>query len=104
SNGYLKFSTEQPKSIEEIAPGSRAFALDPTRIYINLKGKYPHGSVEPGDEYERLREELAAGLREIRYGGKPVIKHVFMKEDVFHGPLMEQAPDLIVLSNYGFDM
>ncbi len=92
------------KSIEEIAPGSKAFAMDPTRIYINLKGKYPQGVVEPGAEYEKLRAELAEGLRAITYQGKPVINKVFMKEEVFSGPLMEQAPDLIVLSNYGFDM
>ncbi|MBI4850972.1 MAG: alkaline phosphatase family protein [Acidobacteria bacterium] len=103
-NGYLKFTSDQPKSVEEIAPGSRAFALDPTRIYINLKGKYPQGTVEPGAEYEKLRAEIADGLRAITYQGKPVIKKVFMKEDVFRGPLMEQSPDLIVLSNYGFDM
>lgn len=103
-NGYLNFTSEQPKSVEEIGPGSRAFALDPTRIYINLKGKYPQGTVEPGAEYEKLRSELAAGLKEISSNGKTAIKKVFMKEDVFQGPLMDQAPDLIVLSNYGFDM
>jgi predicted AlkP superfamily phosphohydrolase/phosphomutase len=104
SNGYLSFTSAQPKTVEEIAPGSRAFALDPTRIYINVKGKYPHGSVERGAQYEQLRAELAAGLRALTHAGKPVIKQVFMKEEVFRGPLMEQAPDLIVLSNYGFDM
>ncbi len=103
-NGYLKFTSESPKSVEEIAPGTRAFAMDPTRIYINLKGKYPQGAVEPGEEYEHLRREIAEGLRAITYQGKPVIKKVFMKEEVFRGPLMQQAPDLIVLSNYGFDM
>lgn len=103
-NGYLNFTSAQPKSVEEIGPGSRAFAMDPTRIYINTKGKYPQGTVEPGAEYQRLREEIAQGLRELSYNGKRVINKVFMKEDVFHGPLMEQAPDLIVLSNYGFDM
>jgi predicted AlkP superfamily phosphohydrolase/phosphomutase len=104
SNGYLNFTSEQPKTIEEIGPGSRAFALDPTRIYLNLKGKYPQGTVEPGEEYERLRREISSGLLELEHNGKRVIKRVFMKEEVFHGPLLNQAPDLIVLSNYGFDM
>lgn len=103
-NGYLSFTSENPRSVEEIAPGSRAFAIDPTRIYINLKGKYPQGTVEPGAEYERLREELTTGLYSITYNGQQVIKRVFRKEEVFHGALMDQAPDLIVLSNYGFDM
>lgn len=104
SQGYLTYKSEQPKSIEEIGEGARAFALDPSRIYINVKGKYPQGTVAPGSEYENLRAELAAGLRELSHNGQPVIKKVFMKEEVFKGPLMEQAPDLIVLSNYGYDM
>ncbi|MEW6732613.1 MAG: alkaline phosphatase family protein [Acidobacteriota bacterium] len=104
SNGYLSFISEQPKSLEEIAPGTRAFAIDPTRIYINLAGKYPHGCVAHGEEYEKLRTELKSGLLELTYQGRPVIKKVFMKEEVFQGPLLDQAPDLIVLSHYGFDM
>lgn len=104
SHGYLSFTSDQPRSVEEIAPGSRAFALDPTRVYINLKGKYPQGVVEPGAEYEQLRREIADGLLALEHNGRKVLQRVFMKEEVFHGPLMEQAPDLIVLSNYGFDI
>lgn len=104
SNGYLSFTSEQPRTVEEMTPNSRAFALDPTRIYLNVKGKYPNGCVEPGAEYERLRNEIADGLRALTHNGKQVIKKVFMKEEVFKGPLLDQAPDIIVLSNYGFDM
>jgi predicted AlkP superfamily phosphohydrolase/phosphomutase len=102
--GYLNFTTTEPRSVEDLGPQTRAFALDPTRIYLNVKGKYPQGSVSPGAEYEQLRAEIAAKLREISYQGRPVIKQVFMKEEVFQGPLLDQAPDLIVLSHYGFDM
>ncbi len=27
-------------------------------VYVNLKGRDPHGIVEPGEEYERLRDEI----------------------------------------------
>ncbi|MCS6884256.1 MAG: alkaline phosphatase family protein [Acidobacteriota bacterium] len=103
SNGYLSFTSDTPKSIEEIGSNSRAFALDPTRIYINLKGKYPQGTVSTG-EYERLRSEIADGLLSLEHNGQRILQRVFMKEEIFRGPLLEQAPDLVVLSNYGYDM
>jgi predicted AlkP superfamily phosphohydrolase/phosphomutase len=31
-------------------------------IYLNVKGRDPHGIVEPGEEYEKLREEIIALL------------------------------------------
>jgi len=34
-HGYLKFQNDQPKTIMDIGPGSSAFAMDPSRIYIN---------------------------------------------------------------------
>ena len=49
--GYLSFANPSPKGLEDIAPGTTAFALDPNRIYLNLKGKFPAGLGG------RLREE-----------------------------------------------
>jgi len=104
SEGYLKFRGPNPKSFEEIAEGSRVFNLDPARIYINQKGKYPKGCVSSGDDYLSLREELRSHLLSFRLDGKPVIQNVFFKEDVYKGPCFEQAPDLILLPHRGFDL
>ncbi len=43
-NGFLKFQNNQPKTIMEIGPASKAFALDPSRIYINLNQQISLGS------------------------------------------------------------
>ena len=102
--GYLKLAKFPPQSWADIAEGTRAFALDPSRIYINLKGKYPRGSVEPGAGYEALRDEIAEGLLSIEVDGKRVVKSVRKKEDLYSGPELDFAPDLVVLSNYGFDL
>jgi predicted AlkP superfamily phosphohydrolase/phosphomutase len=102
--GYLKFQNATPQRIMDIGPGSAAFVLDPSRIHINLKGKYPLGTVENRD-YERIREEIADGLRGLTFkDGHPVTKRVFLKEEIYSGPFFDQAPDLIMLSNHGYDL
>ncbi len=67
------------------------------QIYINLKGREPQGSVSPGIEYEELVDELRQKLIEMvdPDNGLPVIERVFRGEDVYEGPYIKQAPDLI---------
>jgi predicted AlkP superfamily phosphohydrolase/phosphomutase len=101
-NGYLRFK-ENAKSIEDIADGSRAFALDPGRIYVNLKGKYPAGVVDAADR-RTLLEEIKGGLSEITDEGNPVVKRIYERDEIFSGPCIESAPDLCVQSVYGYDL
>jgi predicted AlkP superfamily phosphohydrolase/phosphomutase len=101
-NGYLKLK-ENARSIEEIADGSRAFAMDPGRVYINLKGKYPAGTVDIRDA-QKLIEEIAQGISEISAEGKPIIKRVFRRDELFSGPRLELAPDLCVQPVYRYDL
>lgn len=103
ANGYQELSSSPAKSWDDVGGSTRAFALDPSRIYINTKGRYPRGTVEPGG-YDGLREELAAGLMGIEYEGRKVMKAVYRKEEIYDGPCMESAPDLVLLSNHGFDL
>jgi predicted AlkP superfamily phosphohydrolase/phosphomutase len=101
-NGYLRLK-ENARTIEEIDDGSRAFALDPGRIYINVKGKYPNGAVEPASASE-LIQEIKRGLCEISAEGKPIVKQVYERDELFHGPLVASAPDLCAQTIYGFDL
>ena len=67
-------------------------------IYINVKGREPHGIVEPGVEYEAVRDEierLAYEFRDPRTGRK-LIGEVLRREEIYSGPHLEQAPDLIL--------
>jgi predicted AlkP superfamily phosphohydrolase/phosphomutase len=67
-------------------------------IYVNLKGREPQGIVEPGDEYESVRDEierLAYGFRDPRSGRK-LIGQVVRREEVYSGPYLDRAPDLIL--------
>lgn len=66
-------------------------------IYINLKGREPEGAVAP-EEYEAVREEivqLAKGFSDPQTG-EPLIGQVLRREEIYHGPHLDQAPDLIL--------
>ncbi len=101
--GYLKFAHPSPKGLEDALPESRAFALDPNRIYLNLKGRFPNGCVET-TEKDALREEIRQKLAKLDHQGKKVIREIFLAENVYSGPLVSHGPDLLALSEYGFDL
>ncbi|MFC1938098.1 alkaline phosphatase family protein [Chloroflexota bacterium] len=66
-------------------------------ICINLKGREPWGIVEPGQEYEEVRDEIIAKLRQITNPetGKVADIKVFKKEEVYHGQYFRSAPDIL---------
>jgi len=101
--GFLKLEKDDADSLEAIADGTRAFALDPSRIYLNMVGKYPKGCVKPED-VKPIVADLKAGLTELTHDGEQVIYKVFEREEAYDGPFAEQGPDLIAVSNYGFDV
>ena len=65
-------------------------------LWLNVKGRQTEGCVEPGAEYERLRDEIRAALADLRDDGRPVFDVVARREDVYQGPVTEQAPDLLL--------
>jgi len=70
-------------------------------LHLNVKGRQPQGIVEPGAEYETLREQLIAGLRGLRdpRSGKPVVQEVYRREEIFQGPHLEDAPDIAFITD-----
>lgn len=109
-NGYLCFSGDKRESIADADPAkTKAFCLDPGRIYINVKRKFPSGSVPPGKPYESLVEELSQALKQITATGpgetdEKVIRSVFTKEELFTGPFLNSAPDLVLLGQPGTNL
>ncbi|HUW94953.1 MAG TPA: hypothetical protein VMW58_04140, partial [Anaerolineae bacterium] len=67
-------------------------------IYINVRGREPDGVVEPGREYEEVREEIIRLARESvdPQTGEPLIGEILRKEDIYQGPYLDRAPDLIL--------
>jgi len=67
-------------------------------IYLNVKGREPEGIIAPGREYEEAREEiirLAEQFADPRTG-EPLIGEIIKREDVYEGPYLDRAPDLIL--------
>jgi predicted AlkP superfamily phosphohydrolase/phosphomutase len=73
-------------------------------IHIRVAKKEGESGVKP-EEYHAVRERLIQDLKELRdpENGEAIITEVHKREDVFPGPAMEDAPDLLmVLRDYGF--
>jgi predicted AlkP superfamily phosphohydrolase/phosphomutase len=101
--GFLSWEKDPPGSYEDIRPESRAFAMDPSRIYIHRQGRYPKGSVAEAD-VPALREELKRLFLELEHDGRRVVREVYFPEQIYEGPELDRAPDLVLLSNYGYDL
>lgn len=70
-------------------------------IWINVRGRDPEGTVEPGAMYEAVRGEIIERLLAWRdpETGEPVVKAVHRREEVYHGPEIDRIPDLLVSWN-----
>ena len=84
---------------------TRVYSLIPGRIFINLKGREEKGSVEPS-EYESLRDELSEKILTMvdPDSGEKIIQRVINREDIYSGPCLDQATDLIAISYEGYDL
>ncbi len=101
--GFLTLDKEPPDGYENIAKGTRAFALDPARLYVHVEGKYPRGSV-PAGERAKVVSELKEAFGALEIEGRKPVKAMFEASEVYEGPEVSRAADLILLSEPGFDL
>jgi predicted AlkP superfamily phosphohydrolase/phosphomutase len=99
-NGYLVL--HEGRGGEEYLAGvdwsrTRAFAVGLTGLFINLKGKFAQGIVEPGKEADQLREEIARRLTDLvdPQTGASAVKRAYVTAKVYRGPYKDHAPDVI---------
>jgi len=66
-------------------------------ISINLQGREPRGSVKPGDDYRNTLNEIMRSLYDLKdpETGEPIIDHIFLREELYSGPHLSDAPDLL---------
>lgn len=66
------------------------------RIFLNVAGREPQGCIAPQD-YESIRQALQEKIKAIKDDqGRPLNTHVFTPQEVYRGPYVPMAPDLIV--------
>ena len=77
---------------------SDAMALSQGPIYINEK--------KVGKRYHQLREELIEKLGDIKdpRTGEKVISKCYRKEEIYTGPYMKDAPDIVLLPSEGYEI
>jgi predicted AlkP superfamily phosphohydrolase/phosphomutase len=101
--GFLVLKSEG-NFYERIDNKTKAFNLDPCRIYIHRKDVYPRGTVR-NEEKADLLEEIKKALRTLKgENGDEVIDKIFKKGEIYHGPQTHLAPDLVCLPKDGYDL
>jgi predicted AlkP superfamily phosphohydrolase/phosphomutase len=101
--GFLQLGDNPKKRYNNIQKGSIAFALDPSRIYLNRAGKYPNGTVQPNEE-EKIIEDLIHLFSDFKHEGEQVFKNIFRKEEIYQGKYLNTAPDVVLLPNSGYSL
>ena len=108
-NGYLYLKDPEAESGAELLRDidwskTKAYAIGFGAIYINQRGREGQCIVNPGEETELLKKEIARNLevwKDSKYNQR-VITKVYLDEEVFHGAYAGEAPDLYVGFNLGY--
>ncbi len=68
-------------------------------VRFNLKGREPHGRIEPGAPFEQICNELENDLLQLVNAdtGEPVVERVVRVAELCDGERLEHLPDLLVL-------
>ncbi len=77
----------------------------PGDIRLNMRGREVKGIVEPGAEYNAVCEAIRSGLEGYvdPDTGQRVVERVFRRDELYWGPYVDLAPDLIVhLADYSY--
>jgi predicted AlkP superfamily phosphohydrolase/phosphomutase len=99
-NGYLRLDERG-----HITPESRAFSMDPGRIYLNVSGMF-HGGGVATSLVAGLAGEIADGLRAIvdpETGDHP-IQEVVRRRDAYQGARVRLSPHLVTLPAPGYEL
>jgi predicted AlkP superfamily phosphohydrolase/phosphomutase len=103
------FSMKDLQSTGVFWPGvdwskSRAYSLGLGKIYLNLRGREGQGIVNPGREYEQLRDEIVEKFSKLTdpKTGNPVVSVINKSDRIFSGPRVPEAGDLVIGFHVGY--
>ncbi|GFH38253.1 alkaline phosphatase family protein [Streptomyces pacificus] len=110
--GHLASPSAAPRLAAGLDARTRAFALDPARIYLHRKDRFPGGGLTDS-EAEELAEEIAAELAALRcdqdrvgaeVDGPLLVSAVYRSAELYRGPLAGHAADLLALPAPGVQL
>jgi predicted AlkP superfamily phosphohydrolase/phosphomutase len=108
--GFMAIQGQQPgeKTLQDLFGGgtfwenvdwtrTKAYAMGLGQIYVNLKGREGHGIVSP-DESKAVQDQLAARLLTMTDPKTQarIVDAVYKRDDVYHGPFLQNASELQV--------
>jgi predicted AlkP superfamily phosphohydrolase/phosphomutase len=69
-------------------------------VWLNVKGRDRLGQVAPAD-YERVRDDVCLAATELRdpVHGRPIVARIWRREELYSGPWVPYAPDLVLELN-----
>jgi predicted AlkP superfamily phosphohydrolase/phosphomutase len=111
AQGWLAPLDAAPK-LAAIDGSTQVFALDPGRFYINSEERFASGQATAAQASE-LAAEIAEALRALRWrdgavgpevDGPPAMSEVYRRDDIYHGPITDQAPDVVAVPAAGVQL
>lgn len=108
-NGYHRLIKEAKQAESSLFENSdwsrsRAYGIGLNGLYINQGGRETEGIVSAGPEKDNLVREIARKLEQVtdpKTGEKVVLK-AYISKDVYRGPYVDMAPDIILGFNRGY--
>ncbi|PYV18662.1 MAG: hypothetical protein DMG07_03410 [Acidobacteria bacterium] len=108
-NGYIALKDGAEQRSVDLASGvdwsrTRAYGLGLNGLYLNLRGREREGIVGSGPEARSLLDEIAHKLLAVRdpAGGLAPVTRVDRADEVYTGPHVRSAPDLVIGYNSGY--
>ena len=94
--GFVQIDREHParSSVRAVAPGPFGGL-----VRVNQRDRDFRGTVPPGEASERVLEEVREGLTALvdPTTGAPFVQEIHLRDELFHGPWVGNAPDLVFL-------
>ena len=68
------------------------------QIFLNVRGREPHGIVEQGAEYAAVRQRIIDELMKLRDPdtGELIVERCHVREELYAGELADAAPDIVI--------
>jgi len=108
-NGYLNLINKWRQGQQEFFLNTdwsrtKAYAYGINSLYINQEGRERDGIVKAGVQREALVREIAQKLEKVKdpKTGERVVLRAYLSQDIYHGPYIKYAPDIIVGYNRGY--
>jgi predicted AlkP superfamily phosphohydrolase/phosphomutase len=117
-NGYMAFQGQagaNPKTLADLFgrgqyfegvdwSRTQAYAVGLGQIYFNLRGREGQGIVSTGAEYSALQRTMRDKLLTLLdpKTGEHVFRDIYLRDEIYHGAYLGNAPDLEVGFNDGY--